>query len=182
MAMKRIVWVSLILAPLALMASGHAEESRYFAQTGRETDYWPRVVNFLIFAGLLYYLIAEPVKSFFKGRSEAIASRLREIEERLRAAKEEKQEAQTRYEESVKKAEEIVEDAKKEAELLAEKIAAQCEQELEVLEKQYREKIELEERKAYREAIDEVLKENITTDDIMIDAKKVIDIVSKKAA
>ena len=180
--MRRIVWLALILAPLALMASGHAEESKYFAQTGRETDFWPRVVNFLIFAGLLYYLIAEPIKSFFKGRSESIAARLREIEERLRAAKEEKQEAQTRYEESLKKAEEIVEDAKKEAKLLAEKVAAQNALELEVLEKQYEEKIELEARKAYREAIDEVLNENITGDDIMIDEKKVIDIIAKKAA
>jgi F-type H+-transporting ATPase subunit b len=182
MGMRRIVWLTLIFAPLALMASGHAEESKYFAQTGRETDFWPRVVNFLIFAGLLYYLIAEPIKNFFKSRSEGIAARLREIEERLRAAKEEKQEAQTRYEESLKKAEEIVEDAKKEAKILAEKVALQNAQELEVLEKQYEEKIELEARKAYREAIDEVLNENITTDDIMIDEKKVIDIIAKKAA
>ncbi len=72
--MKKIVLLSLLMVP-ALLLAGHAdaESSRYFVQTGRETDFWPRVVNFTIFAALLYYLIANPIKSFFKGRSEGIS-------------------------------------------------------------------------------------------------------------
>jgi len=181
--MKRIVWLALCLVPLVLSASSeHGEVSRYLLQTGRESDYWPRVINFLIFAGLLYYLLAQPIKNFFVSRSAAISDRLKEIETKLKAAKEEKQEAQIRYEESLKKAETIVEDAKKEAKLLAEKIAAQGAQELEVLQKQFDEKIELESRKAYREAIDEVLRDNLTADDILLDEAKIIDIITKKAA
>lgn len=182
--MKRVLWISLLTVPVLLLAgSGHTEEaSRYFAQTGRESDYWPRVFNFIIFAGLLWYLLANPIKSFFANRSAQISDRLKEIEEKLQVAKEEKKEAQARLDESLVKAEQIIQDAKQEAKLLAEKIAAANAQELEVLEKQYQEKIALEERKAKREAVDQILSENIGSDDIMLDSKKIVDIISRKVA
>jgi F-type H+-transporting ATPase subunit b len=184
MDMKKVLLLSLLVLPAVLLASGHGgeEASRYLAQTGRESDFWPRVVNFTIFAALLWYLLASPIKEFFVGRSEGISSQLKEIEEKLQAAKEEKTEAQALLEERLKKAEEIIEDAKKEAVILAKKIAEANAQELEVMEKQFAEKIALEERKATREAIDEVLSENITADDIMLDEAKVVDIISKKVA
>jgi len=181
--MKKLALFALLLVPAILLASGgHGEESRYLAQTGRETDFWPRVINFAIFASILYYLIANPIKNFFKGRREGIAGQLKEIESKLQAAKDEKKEAQARLDESLNKAAEIIEDAKKEAEILAAKIAEASENELAVLEKQFEEKITLEERKAARDVIDEVLSENITADDITLDESKVVDIISKKVA
>ena len=180
--MKKIVLLSLLMVPAILLASTDAESSRYFAQTGRESDFWPRVVNFTIFAALLYYLIANPIKNFFKGRSEGIAAQLNEIEKKLQAAKDEKKEAQNRLDESKKRAEEILADAKAEAILLAEKIATANQNDLALLDKQLEEKISLEERKSAREAIDEILSGNITTDDIMLDEAKVVDIISKKVA
>ncbi len=182
MKMKKIVLLSLLVIPAVLLASGDAESSRYFAQTGRESDFWPRVINFTIFAALLYYLIANPIKNFFKGRSEDIATQLNEIEKKLQAAKDEKKEAQNRLDESQKRAEEILADAKAEAILLAEKIATANQNELALLDKQLEEKMSLEERKAARETIDEILSENITADDIMLDETKVVEIISKKVA
>ncbi len=180
--MKKIVLLSLLMVPAMLLASGDAESRRYFAQTGRESDFWPRVINFTIFASLLYYLIANPIKNFFKGRSEGIAEQLNEIEKKLQAAKDEKKEAQNRLDESKKRAEEILADAKAEAILLAEKIATANQNELALLDKQLEEKMSLEERKAARETIDEILSENITADDIMLDEAKVVEIISKKVA
>ena len=181
--MKKIVLMSLLIVPAVLLASaGDAESSRYFAQTGRETDFWPRVFNFVIFASLLYYLLANPIKNFFNGRTEGISAQLNEIEMKLQAAKDEKKEAQNRLEESEKRAKEIIADAKAEAVILAEKIATANENELAVLDKQFEEKIALEERKSAREAIDEILSDNITNDDIMLDEAKVVEIISKKVA
>ena len=181
--MKKIALLSLLIVPAILLASGgDAESSRYFAQTGRETDFWPRVVNFTIFAALLYYLLANPIKNFFKGRSEGIAAQLNEIEKKLQAAKDVKKEAQNRLNESEKRAEEILADAKVEATLLAEKIATANQNDLVLLDKQLEEKMSLEERKSAREAIDEILSDNITTDDIMLDEAKVVEIISKKVA
>jgi F-type H+-transporting ATPase subunit b len=121
-------------------------------------------------------------KTFFKGRSEGIAAQLNEIEKKLQAAKDEKKEAQNRLDESEKKAEEIISDAKVEAVLLAEKIATANQNDLALLDKQLEEKMSLEERKSAREAIDEILSENITNDDIMVDEAKVVEIISKKVA
>ena len=182
--MKKIILLSLLVVPAMLLASGHAEgeTSRYFMQTGRESDFFPRIINFTIFAALLYYLVANPIKDFFKGRSAGIATQLSEIEEKLQAAKDEKKEAQARLNASEKKAEELLADAKAEAVLLAEKIATANQSELALLKKQLEEKMTLEERKSAREAIDEVLSENITTDDINLDEKKVVEIISKKVA
>jgi len=181
--MKKILLFALLIVPAILLASGgHSEESRYLAQTGRESDFWPRVINFTIFASILYYLIANPIKNFFKGRRDGIAGQLKEIESKLQAAKDEKKEAQAHLDESVNKAAEIIEDAKKEAVILAAKIAEASENELTVLEKQFEEKVTLEERKAARDVIDEVLSENITANDIMLDETKVVDIISKKVA
>jgi len=182
--MKKIILLSLLVVPAVLLANGHAdaETTRYFIQTGRENDFWPRVVNFTIFAALLYYLVANPIRDFFKGRSAGIATQLSEIEEKLQAAKDEKKEAQVRLDASEKKAEEILADAKAEAIILSEKIATANQNELALLEKQLEEKIALDERKSAREAIDEVLSENITTDDINLDEKKVVEIISKKVA
>lgn len=183
MNMKKIVLLSLLIVPAIVLASGgDAESSRYFAQTGRETDFLPRVVNFTIFAALLYYLLANPIKNFFKGRSEGIAGQLNEIENKLQAAKDVKKDAQNRLDESEKRAEEILADAKIEATLLAEKIATANQNDLVILGKQLEEKMSLEERKSAREAIDEVLSDNITTDDIMLDEAKVVEIISKKVA
>ena len=50
------------------------------------------------------------------------------------------------------------------------------------MDKQFADKMTSEERKAAREAIDEILNENITNDDIMIDTSKVVDIISEKVA
>jgi len=182
--MKKLALLSLLMIPAILLASGHVdgETSRYFAQTGRENDFWQRVVNFTIFASVLYYLIAGPIKNFFLGRKEGIAGQLKEIENKLQAAKDEKKDAQARLDESAKKAEQIIEDAKKEAVLLADKIAESNISDLALMEKQLEEKITLEERKSAREAIDEILSENITNDDILIDESKVVDIISKKVA
>ena len=181
--MKKLALLSLLVVPAILLASsGDAESSRYFEQTGRESDFWQRVINFTIFASLLYYLIASPIKNFFVGRKEGIAAQLKEIEDKLQAAKDEKKDAQARLDESSKKAEQIIEDAKKEATHLAQKIAESNENELVLMDKQFAERMTSEERKAARNAIDEILNENITNDDIMISESKVVDIISEKVA
>ena len=180
--MKKVVLLSLFMIPAVVLASADAETSRYFMQTGRENDFIPRVVNFTIFIGLLYYLLANPIKSFFKDRSAGIEGQLAEIEQKLQDAKDKEKEAQTRLDESEKRADSIIADAKAEAIYLAEQIAKSNKSELAILEKQLEEKIDLAEKKSVRAIINDVLSENITNADIMLDEVKVVDIISKKVA
>lgn len=181
--MKKVAILSLFMIPAILLASsGEGEASRYFAQTGRESDFIPRIVNFTIFAGVLYYLLANPIKNFFKGRSDKIEAQLADIQKRLQDAKNAQKEAQSHLENSENRAEEIIADAKAEAIYLSEKIALDNQNELAMLDKQYEEKISLMKRKSIRAVINEVLSENITNNDIILDEKKVVDIISRKVA
>lgn len=180
MKIKYFVTTVALMLPAILLANEGA--GHYEALTGRTTDFVPRIFNFLVFSGILYYLMANPIKNFFTGRQKGISSQLKEIEAKLQASKEEKKEAEARLNESKKKAEEIIVTAGKEAELLAAKISSNLDSELKVIEKQSSEKMALEERRAIREAIHTVLSNNITNDDIHIDEKKVINLLDKKVA
>ena len=62
----------MILAPVLLLASS--------AQGSGVTDIIPRTINFLIFAAILYYLIAQPAKEFYLSRKGDIANRLDSIQ------------------------------------------------------------------------------------------------------
>ncbi|SFV61529.1 ATP synthase F0 sector subunit b [hydrothermal vent metagenome] len=180
MKMKQLLLAVVVLVPAILFANEGA--GHYEALTGRSTDFIPRIFNFLVFAGIAYYLLANPIKSFFVGRQKSISDQLKEIEEKLQASKDEKKNAEANLEESKAKAEEIIKTADKEAKILSDKIAENSENELKAIEKQYQEKSNLEERRAIRAAINEVLSSNITTDDIPLDEKRVIDLIDKKVA
>ncbi len=182
--MRKILTVVFFIAiPAILLAGGgDAVAEQYFKVTGRHTDFGPRIFNFVILAGLLWYLLANPIKEFLKNRSESIANELKEIEQKRQAAIDQKAKAEDEAKEAKVKAVEIVEDAKREAALLEENINKQAEQELITLEKVYNEKMEIERRKALKETTRRVLNENISTDDIPLDAKKIIDIVTKEVA
>ncbi|NKQ41826.1 MAG: F0F1 ATP synthase subunit B [Sulfurovum sp.] len=177
---KKIIFVLLLLLPVAIMAAGG--ESRYFEQTGRHTDFFPRAFNFVIFVGLLYYLLASPVKDFFVGRKEGIAAQLNEIESKLQEAKDAQKNAENELVESEIKAKEIIEDSKNEAELLAKRLEEGRERDIELLDKLHEERMGHEERRMVKETIDEVLSENITSDDIPLSEKQVVEIIAKKVA
>lgn len=180
--MKKKIGLLVAFAILPVLLAAGEGSGQYFQITGRENDMVPRIFNFLVFAGLLYYLIADPVRNFFKGRREGIASRLEEIERRLQEAKEARKSAEQTLAESEKKAEEILKDAQKEAEVLAEHYRTLGERELEALERQYRERMEMEERKMQRETVVKLLDENISSDDIPLSGSQVIETLAKKVA
>jgi len=182
MKKKTVFYMAAILLPIFLFGNEGAEGGRYLAIAGREYDFVPRIFNFLIFAGLVYYLIAEPEKSYFVSRSEEISSQLKEIEDRLQAAKDARKSAEQALEESTRKAEEIVKDAENEIALLKERYKTIGEKEIEVLEKQFEEKLELESRKMRRDTIVALLEENIKDDDIPLSGSGIIDVITRKAA
>jgi len=173
----RLSYVSVLLLPTVIFASGGGHDVSM-----THSDFFYRVFNFAIFVGLMYYLLANPIKSFFINRKNAIKSQLEEIEKRLEETKKAQEEALVKVEESKAKAKEIVETAHKEAELISKKMAEMNAYELELLERNHNEKCESQARKMNREVIDEVLNSGISASDIEISSQKVVDIVSKKVA
>ncbi len=173
--MKRLFYISLLLVPALLLASGGHYENIW-----EDTDIIPRIFNFVIFAGLLYYLLAEKLRSFLASRQDNIASQLRDIENRLEQAKKDEKNAQALIKENQSKAKSIIADAKKEAELMVEKIAQNNLQEIEIMDKITKEKMELEKKKSIKDAISSILSENINSEDIDLSNKSVVSIIEKK--
>ena len=186
MKIKNIAILALLIAPVMVFAStGHhvdPESTRYFKMTGRVDDFWYRVINFSIFAGIVYYLAANPIKAFFSGRSEGIANQLNEIEEKLQASKNDRVVAEENLVKAEDKAKEIVTDAANEAKLLSANIAEKNDATLSMMEKQSEEKQALEAKKATRATIDTLLNDGFGNDDIAVDEAKVVSLVSKKVA
>ncbi|HHH19996.1 MAG TPA: F0F1 ATP synthase subunit B [Campylobacterales bacterium] len=178
MKVNKIALLIAFVLPVVAMASG----GEHHDVSMSNSDFWYRVLNFTIFAGLLYYLIANPIKGFFKGRQEGIANQLNEIEAKLQASKDEAKAAEAQLSTNEAKAKEIVADSINEAKILAENIAKKNEDALSSLEKQYEEKMELEGKKMAKDTINKLLSEGIESDDVAVDNAKVVSLVSGKVA
>ena len=154
-----------------------------FASSGEtDTDFVPRVVNFLIFFGILYYLLADIIRNFFSGRIQGIADELENIQKRLK----ESQSAKVKAIESVNNAKihakEIIETAKGEAEILAKKIQDDATNEILSIEKAHSERIEIEERKMVREVVSEIVDDIFEDDSVSLNRDDFVNLVLKKAA
>lgn len=178
MRIKNIALVATVLIPSLVLASG----AEHHDITMFNSDFFYRVFNFAIFAGLLYYLIANPIKAFFTGRTERIANQLREIEEKLEASKQDRLNAEENLVKAEAKFKEIVADATNEAKMLSTNIAEKNEYALSLLEKQAEDKKALEHKKATRETIDNLLNDGFENSDIAVDEAKVVSLISKKVA
>jgi F-type H+-transporting ATPase subunit b len=156
-----------------------------FASSGAEhgaTDILPRTVNFLIFAGILWYLLAKPVKGFFTGRAGEIADRLNSIQDKLRASEAEKVAAEARVEEAKTFASELAATTEKEKDVLKKQIEAQSANEVAVLEKQMKDKESLAERQMVRGVVETVLSDVTAQSTASLDKEKMADIIVKKVA
>jgi F-type H+-transporting ATPase subunit b len=147
-----------------------------------ETDIVQRAVNFLIFAGILYYLLADVVKGYFGGRSQSIADELEKVQEKLRDSKQFKEAAELKIEEAKKFAEELMVTAKKENKILNEKIMQQCEADLENITKQNAGLMELEQRQMVRNVVDTVMADVLAEESAGFDKEAMAQIIMKKVA
>lgn len=146
------------------------------------TDIVQRTVNFLIFAGILFYILAEPLKNYFSGRSAGIASELEKVQERLRESKQLKDAAEHKVEEAERFAAELAESSKKENKILSDKILAQCEAELEIIAKQNAALMELDKRQMVREVVSEVMSDVMNSSNDALGKEAMTEILKKKVA
>lgn len=164
---------------LLLMVSTYALAS----EAGHEsTDIVQRTVNFLLFAGLIWYLVAEPVKNYFASRSSGIADELNKVQEKLKESVELKKEALAKISEAEKFAEELAVASKKENKILNDNIMAQCDSDLEVIAKQHESKKDFETRNMVAEVVEEVISETLNQSSEVFDRKAMANVILKKVA
>jgi F-type H+-transporting ATPase subunit b len=172
----KLKYILLLLAPIAVMASSAEAEAEH------STDIVARTINFLIFAGIIYYLIADKVKAYFRDRSKTIADNLVAVQDKLAESNSKKEEALKTAESSTDTAKDIVTTAKKEADLLVGKIKDNLKVEISNLEKSHTDRVEVEEKKMSREVVNEVIDEMFKGDGAGLKNEDLLDIIKKKVA
>ena len=169
--MKKMLFIMLALTPLALFANDNAQ-----------TDIIPRTVNFLIFVAIIYYILADKLKDFFKGRTSNIQARLDEVQDTLEESKKKVQDAQSQLEDAKKIAQNLVSEAKADVESIKAKISQTFDQEINYLSKSFDDKLELETKKAKNEIVNEILQELLSNDNLSISQDELANIILKKVA
>ena len=171
--MKRILLLGFALAPLALFAS---------SEGAVETDIVQRTVNFIIFAGILWYLLADKIKAYFAERSLSIQAELDKVQDTLKASEDKVNAAKKQLEDASKMAAEIVENAKNDIDSVKEKVSVAVNADIANLEKNLDEMIKVETSKAKKEVVREVIEELLKSDNIKLSQDELVNIVLKKVA
>ncbi len=153
-----------------------------FASDGAHTDIFPRTINFLIFAAILYRFIAEPLKNFFRQRREEIINTLNSIQNKVEESKKAKENTLKRLEESKILAKNMIDDAKKEAALIAEKFERDLQNDLKNLEKYQEEKKNIEKRKMVKKIVAETIESLFEKDIQIFENQELVNIIMKKVA
>ncbi len=155
-----------------------------FASDGGEggTDIVQRSVNFIIFAGILYYLLADPIKNFFQGRTAGIRAELDRVQEKMKESKTAKEVALQKIEDAEKFVADLIESSKKENRILNDHIMKQCDADLENIEKQNASLMNLEQRKMLRNLVDSVMSDLLDEETASFNQKAMAQLIMKKVA
>ncbi|MEY4504891.1 MAG: hypothetical protein RL154_1188 [Pseudomonadota bacterium] len=158
--------------------------STLFASSGggEHTDIAPRTLNFLIFAGILYYLLADPIKTFFADRKSKISTALEARENKLKAAKAALKDAEEYLVSSKKLAEELIKTANSDVTLGLEKSKQAVQNEIALLEKHYNEDCEFLKKKTVMRAVEEELNQIFTLKGYGVSDEEFAKIFAKKVA
>lgn len=163
-----------MMSTIALASSGNAENAG--------TDIVQRTVNFILFAGLIWYLVAEPVKNYFSSRSQEIADEMQKVQDRLKETIAQKKDALAKISDAEKFAEDLAVSSKKENKILNDNIMAQCDVDLEILGKQQATLLDFEQRKMVRAVIEETLDEVLSKSSDSFDKEAMANVILKKVA
>ena len=169
--MKKTLFIIIALTPLALFASGDVE-----------TDIVPRLVNFVIFAAIIYYLLAEKIKDFFLGRTKSIQSELDEVQTVLEQSEKKVTDAKAELENSKQLALTLVQEAKSDIDSIKKSIEESFEKESNFLNASFDAKIELEAKKAKKQIVEEILQELLASENIELSQEDLTKIILKKVA
>lgn len=172
--MSRILVFMLMISTYALASSGNAEHAG--------TDIVQRTVNFLLFVGLIWYLVAEPAKNYFASRSQSIADEMKKVQDKLKETASLKKEMLAKISAAEKFAEDLELSSKKENKIINDNIMTQCDLDLDVLVKHQAALMEFEQRKMVRNVVEATLAEVLSQSAESFDKEAMANVILKKVA
>lgn len=170
--MLKIIGIIAFLFPAILFAAGASEE----------TDTVQRIVNFIIFAAIIYYLLANKIKAYFAGRTASIQAELDKVQDTLKASEAKIEDAKAQLDNAKKLAAEIVAGANLDIDKIKDSVSRNVTQEINYMQKTFNEKLDIELKKAKKEVVAEVLEELLDSNNIDVSNEELASIVLKKVA
>ncbi len=145
-----------------------------------KTDIIERLINFVIFVALMWYLLANKFKEILSARSKEISERLSQTQSKVREVKEKKERALQHLREAKEKATEISNTAKKEASISVFQIEEKTKEHISNLIKANDEAMEFQEKLLQKQLISEVLQEIFSSQSLNLDTNDYVSILEKK--
>jgi len=170
--MKKVLLTLLSITPLVLFAN----------DSEVHTDIVERSVNFFIFAAILYYLLADKMKTFFGDRTKSIQAELDKAQEMMKESQKRVDDAKKEVEKSKAIAEELIAAANGDIESIKSKINDSVEQEIKVLGKVSMDKQDIETREVKKEVVQNILDQLLSDDNIALSQDDLANIILKKVA
>jgi|GEM_PF-896999 len=154
------------------------------ANTGghEETDIVPRTVNFLIFAALVYYLLASKLSAYFSGRSGVIAKAFNDVEEKIKASKQAIESAKAKRDEAKRLAEDLIVASNADARHQAERIVENAKLEAISVQKHSVDDMELMKKRTITEVVTKTLGDIIVKEGFGVEDSKLGEILAKRVA
>lgn len=134
------------------------------------SDFVERVINFLIFFAIVWYLGAEKIKEIFIQRRTKISQSFDDLQEQEKQIRKQRQEAENLIIEAKNKASEIVSSAKKEAFLIAQNLDSRLKEDVKHISDSFDVVLEQEKRKLLRQEINLALDKSLTSLSVSNDA------------
>ncbi|PAF50286.1 hypothetical protein BKH43_05135 [Helicobacter sp. 13S00401-1] len=146
------------------------------------TDITPRLMNFILFIILLWFLVADKFKVVLKERSEGILKQLDDAQKQSEISKEKLKKAQIKLQEAKVHAEDIVATTRKEVQVMAEHINAKAREQIAHLAKANEEAEDFEYKAFEKAIITEILQEAFSSKEMDLDIADYLNILDRKVA
>ncbi|MFO8033496.1 MAG: F0F1 ATP synthase subunit B [Desulfohalobiaceae bacterium] len=169
--MKRAFLVSMVFVVLMLMAVNGWAASAEGGAWAEWKDFLWRIVNFIIFIGIIYLVAGKRIIGFFSGRSEQIESELKDLNERRAQAEERLQEVEKSIANIDQEREEILNKAREQGEAIRESIISKARQEAEQITRQAQVKASQEMQQVVNELREEMADKVIDSAEKLIVSK-----------
>ncbi|MCI6988158.1 MAG: F0F1 ATP synthase subunit B [Campylobacter sp.] len=169
--MKKIAIFTMFLLPALVFGANDAP---------KDFDIVPRTVNFLIFFGILFYLLKDFAKRAYANRINGIVARLEAIENKLKDSKAKKAQSVKDLELAKNRAVNLVETSKKEVEIQKKKLEEATELEIQTIQKSFEEQKAFEARKMTKNITKEVIDEVFSDGSIKLEQNELLDVIEQK--
>lgn len=125
-----------------------------------DSDFVERLINFVIFIAILWYLSAEKIKTIFSSRTQEIALSFERVQDQNKVAEKEKEKALKHLSEAEDRANEIIALARREAMFIAQQYREKVDRDIRAISLSFEQTLKQEEKHMLREGIQRVLSQS----------------------